>query len=191
MVMELITVSLFSGVGTRQSRTHINTKRYQSANVSRSSKAISGACGKSSRLSFAVGQASGNSLATVLVENSNTAAAVATSPARPRTTSNTTGRTPSFPPHNWISRCTVIGGGGLSASMVVIVRYTSYMVVIVFRLLAQRPAADGSSPSKSTAATAISVDKNALYCCIVKRWAFINNNNYDKRKGLCEDREIS
>uniref|UniRef100_A0A2S2PJ74 Uncharacterized protein n=1 Tax=Schizaphis graminum TaxID=13262 RepID=A0A2S2PJ74_SCHGA len=177
-VVKLVLLSVFSGAGTmRQSRTHINTKRYQSANVSRSSKAIISACEKSSRLFIAVGQASDSSVATVLVENVNTAAAVATSPASPRTTSNTAGRTLSFPPYNRISRCTVIGAGGLSASAVVIARYTSYMVVIVFRLLAQRPAAaDGSSPSASTAAIAMSMlIKDTLnYYIVVKRWACLS-----------------
>jgi len=150
-------IMCFSAVVMRQSRMHINTKRYQSANVSRSSKATKSGCAGSLRPSTAVGQASDSSVATVPGENSNMAAAVVTSPASPRTTSNTAGRTPSFPPYNRISRCTVIGAGELSASAVVIFRYTSYMVVIVFRLLAQRPTADGSLPSVSTAAITINV----------------------------------
>lgn len=148
---------------TRHSRTHINTKRYQSANVSRASKATSSGCGRSSRRSTAVGQASDSSVATVLVENSNMAAALATSSASPRTTSNKAGRTPSFPLHNRISWCTVIVSGGfLAASFVVIFRYVSYIAVNVCRLLAQRPAANGSLPSASTAAAAIDIDNNVF-----------------------------
>lgn len=120
-----------SVVGRRPSRTHNNTKRYQSANVNRASVATSAPV----RPSATAGQAWDSSPATDPVKQPiNRTTGPAQSSRSPNAASNTAGKTPSVgSPLNRISRRAV----GSGSSAVPIVRYTRYMLVTVLRLFAQ------------------------------------------------------
>lgn len=136
---------------TRQPRTHSNTKRYHSANVSRVSTATNA---PEPPLSAIRGHASDSSRTTESTEHSNRMfgsgprtpppAAEHCSSLRPSTASSTAGRALSrvgppplsFGPNSRIRRRAV---GSDSSAAAVIVRYTSYILVTVLRLFIHVP----------------------------------------------------